>query len=273
MPRVDVKSIGDRRHRRIDDHRRNARPVIAAVGRSVQPGARAGVVRLIGLAGADVESCCRCDRSDRARGCRCCSCRGRGRPIASRGSVVFIASSVRHTPPPAVPTHRRHGRVDQARRRDRERGDAAGDVLGAARRPDSESSCRARGSSTSIRSAVWPRYATPRNTQYRCCAAAVTRGSPTGAGIRLLVRAQVVVTERRELLRLLALALRFLREQRADSERQRDALDATRESERIPPGTPEPRGTPEPPEPHGTSPHPAPQASTPTRHRHLPPES
>ena len=41
-------------------------------------------------------------------------------------SVVFMASSVRHTPPPAVPTHKRHGRVTKQ----------FGEIASAATRPE-----------------------------------------------------------------------------------------------------------------------------------------
>ena len=55
MPRVDVKSIGDGDTAVIDDVRRDARPVIAAVGRAIDAGAGAGVLRRVRLAGADVD--------------------------------------------------------------------------------------------------------------------------------------------------------------------------------------------------------------------------
>ena len=73
----------DGRDRRIDDHRRHARPGVAAIDRSVESRAGAGVVRLVGLAGADEDRVAAADRSDRAPGCRCCWCRAPARSTAT----------------------------------------------------------------------------------------------------------------------------------------------------------------------------------------------
>src|ERR1044071_7462063 len=83
------------------------------------------------------------------------------------GSVGFIASSVRHTPPPAVPTHSRQAP------RSWQRGEIASvdtrpetvfcsDVPGFSRLVSGPSDVQ------TLSPGVRPRYATPRKAQYFC---------------------------------------------------------------------------------------------------------